>query len=44
MGDMRNVLVHEYDDVRLDVVWDTLRQDLPPLVPLLTKILEEMPE
>ena len=29
---MRNILFHDYDDVDLDVVWDTVQRDLPPLV------------
>ncbi len=29
---MRNRLVHGYYDVDLDVVWDTLIVDLPPLI------------
>ena len=29
---MRHRLVHAYYDVNLDIVWSTLRQDLPPLV------------
>lgn len=28
---MRNVLVHEYFGIDLDVVWDTAVSDLPPL-------------
>jgi uncharacterized protein with HEPN domain len=29
---MRNILVHDYDDVDLRVVWDTVEKDLPPLI------------
>jgi len=29
---MRNILIHDYDDVDLDIVWDTVQRDLPPLV------------
>ena len=29
---MRNVLIHEYFAVDLDVVWSTVTTDLPPLV------------
>lgn len=28
---MRNILIHEYFDVDLDVAWDTLNKDLPEL-------------
>jgi len=29
---MRNILIHDYDDVNLDVVWNTTQDDLPPLI------------
>jgi uncharacterized protein with HEPN domain len=29
---MRNILIHDYDDVDLDVVWDTVQRDIPPLI------------
>jgi uncharacterized protein with HEPN domain len=32
---MRNRLVHEYDEVDLDVVWDTVINSLPSLIPIL---------
>jgi len=38
---MRNRLVHAYFDVDLDVVWTTVRHDLPPLVEALQAALEE---
>ena len=38
---MRNRLVHGYNDVDLDVLWDTLREDLPPLAAEPEKLLEE---
>jgi uncharacterized protein with HEPN domain len=37
---MRNRLVHGYDQVDLDVLWDTIEHDLPPLVVELERILE----
>ena len=37
---MRNRLIHGYDDVDLDVLWDTIEVDLPPLVRALQQILE----
>jgi uncharacterized protein with HEPN domain len=36
---MRNRLVHAYFDIDLDRVWDTLIDDLPPLIALLEKFL-----
>ncbi|MFO7555053.1 MAG: HepT-like ribonuclease domain-containing protein [Desulfobacterales bacterium] len=36
---MRNRLVHGYDAVDLDVLWNTIIHDLPPLIVGLEKIL-----
>jgi uncharacterized protein with HEPN domain len=41
MIDMRHRLVHAYYDVNLDVVWSTLRQDLPPLVACLESVVPQ---
>jgi uncharacterized protein with HEPN domain len=38
---MRNRLIHGYDSVDLDVLWDTIEVDLPPLIAELGKILGE---
>jgi uncharacterized protein with HEPN domain len=38
---MRNRLVHAYFDVNLDVVWETVRKDLPSLVAALRVALNE---
>ena len=32
---MRSRLIHGYFDINIDIVWDTLKTDLPPLVELL---------
>jgi len=39
MISMRNILIHKYGDVDLNVVWDTVQMDLPPLIAALEKIL-----
>ena len=41
MRDMRHVLVHRYEIVDLPTVWSTVQNDLPPIVPLLSKLLNE---
>jgi uncharacterized protein with HEPN domain len=41
MRAMRNVVVHNYDNVRLVTLWETARNDLPPLIPILLNILEQ---
>jgi len=37
---MRNLAIHEYDAVDFAIVWDTIRQNLPPLIKTLEKILD----
>jgi uncharacterized protein with HEPN domain len=37
---VRNVVVHEYFGVDDAVLWQTVRGDLPPLVPLLEAVLD----
>ncbi len=41
MRGIRNVLMHEYFGVSLPIIWKTIRQDLPALVPTLEAILQE---
>lgn len=36
---MRNRLIHGYDVIDYDLLWDTVKNDLPPLVASLEKIL-----
>lgn len=36
---MRNRLIHAYFDVDLDIVWTTVREDLPALLPALDQAL-----
>jgi uncharacterized protein with HEPN domain len=40
MRGMRNLVVHEYFGVDVAILWQTLRDDLPGLVPLLERALE----
>jgi uncharacterized protein with HEPN domain len=37
---MRNILVHEYAGIRVDTVWQTIRDELPLLVPALEEMLD----
>jgi len=41
MRGMRNVLVHDYDRVDVPTLWQTVQDDLPPLIPLLERMLIE---
>lgn len=36
---MRHRLVHGYNDVQLDLVWATIKTDLPPLIEVLGSIV-----
>jgi uncharacterized protein with HEPN domain len=38
---MRNRLIHGYFDVDLDIVWQTVSKDIPPLKPLLENAIKE---
>jgi uncharacterized protein with HEPN domain len=38
---MRNRLIHGYDSVDLNVLWDTIEVDFPPLIEALSKIVEK---
>jgi len=38
---MRNRLVHAYFDINLDILWQTIQHDLPPLVMELQRALQE---
>jgi uncharacterized protein with HEPN domain len=38
---MRNIVIHEYHGVNLRIIWQTVKEDLPPLVAPLKRILQE---
>jgi uncharacterized protein with HEPN domain len=38
---MRNRLIHVYFDVDLNRMWDTLKEDLPPLIKALERVRRE---
>lgn len=39
MKGMRNLLIHEYDEIDLKDVWNTVENDLPNLISIIEKIL-----
>jgi uncharacterized protein with HEPN domain len=41
---MRNILVHDYGSINLNVVWSAVENDLPPLKIEILRLLAEMPE
>jgi uncharacterized protein with HEPN domain len=40
MRDMRNFVVHEYFGISDKIIWDTVQNELPPLIDLLKPLLE----
>lgn len=40
MGDMRNVMAHEYFQINLKVVWGTIQNSIPQLMPQLQDLIE----
>ncbi|HZU05667.1 MAG TPA: DUF86 domain-containing protein [Chloroflexota bacterium] len=41
---MRNILVHGYFDIDLDIVWDAARRDAPALKPRIEQLLKRLEE
>lgn len=41
MGDMRNVVIHEYFGIDMEILWKTIQHELPPLSQLLRELLSE---
>lgn len=39
---MRDKVIHQYFGINLQVLWDTLQQDLPTLQPVIIQILKEL--
>ena len=42
MADFRNILVHEYFRIDVDIVWSIVQQELPNLKENVNRILQEM--
>lgn len=40
---MRDVLIHDYDDVNIDTIWDTVQNDLPKLIATIEAYLATQP-
>ncbi len=40
MKGMRNLLIHEYNYIDLDVVWETVKHNLPDLIQQLEKVMK----
>jgi uncharacterized protein with HEPN domain len=44
MAAMRDLLIHAYDDIELDVVYHAAIQVIPPLIPKIEAILRTLPD
>jgi len=44
MAGMRDKLIHEYFGVNYQVLWKTAQEDIPPVQPLIAKVLKEESE
>jgi uncharacterized protein with HEPN domain len=42
MAGMRDRLIHGYRDINLKIVWNTVTEDLPAIVPKLREMLDEL--
>ena len=42
IADMRNKLIHEYFGVNLTIVWQTIKDDLPEVEPLVGEIITDL--
>ena len=40
MSGMRNLIIHEYFQVNILIVWQTIHRDLAPILPKLEKLIE----
>ncbi len=39
---MRDKLIHEYWGADLEIIWETVNNELPPVAPLIQNILEDI--
>ena len=41
---MRDKLIHEYHGVDLEIVWEVIKREIPPLKPKFEELLKELKE
>ena len=41
MAGMRDKLIHEYWGTDLEIVWEVINNDLPPIISLIQKVMED---
>jgi uncharacterized protein with HEPN domain len=42
MSGMRDRLIHGYFGIDNEILWKTIKEDLPPLLPIVKKIFEKI--
>ena len=42
MAGMRDKLMHEYFGIDLEIVWEVIQREIPPLKPFIQKVLEDV--
>jgi uncharacterized protein with HEPN domain len=42
MAGMRDKLIHEYFGIDLEIVWEVINSELPPIEPLIKKVLDDL--
>ena len=43
-GHSRDIAVHQYFGLDLELIWDVVKKDIPELKPKILKIMEELDE
>ncbi len=44
MTGMRDLLIHAYDDIELDIVYDAVTEVIPPLIPQIEVLVQTIPD
>lgn len=42
MSDMRNILIHEYFGIKLDIIWKTINERLPELKKSILELIKDL--
>lgn len=42
MARMRDLLIHHYEEANMDIVWDTIKKDVPELIAKIEHVLKKM--